>query len=76
MGIRRPSATTILLAQYHSLTALRIFSAYQHVSVVLTTYQSSFYLQQLETVTEDHNWTQCENQWIVWDPTPVDKSVA
>lgn len=33
-----------------------------------------FTLQHMETITENLNWTECRDQWIMGSPAPIDAS--
>ncbi|KAL6036055.1 hypothetical protein STEG23_026080, partial [Scotinomys teguina] len=46
------------------------------ISVVLTPHQRNFSLQQMETITENHNRSKCKEQEITWCPVSTDMSTT
>lgn len=49
---------------------------YPQADVPITTpHQGRLTLQQMDTITENHTWPQCSDQWIVGSPVTMDTSI-
>ena len=51
-------------------------SCFSWMNGVTTLHQSSLSLHQMETNSENHNWTQCRDQHIKVSPDPMDTSMS
>lgn len=62
INLREKSTTAIFLKQYIFKLYTRYLFLHPHISVAFSLHQSSFILQQIDTVTEIHNWSKCREQ--------------
>lgn len=68
MDLRRESTIATLQSQHNFLMAFSILSLYSQVSVAISPHQRSF--SQMETTTENHDWTQMQKISELWGSHP------
>lgn len=67
MAVRKYQLPPLIARQHNSLQYFKFYPytlKYQ-IIVASTPHQRSFSLRQMETITENQNWTQCRNQQII-----------
>lgn len=71
MDLRKDSTASTLLDQPHSFPHSKPCLYIRSECSYPISLKKVFLLQQIETITGKHNWTQCGDLWIVGSPTPV-----